>query len=165
MTRSFLGRTTLALLVTAICIVVAATVFLVWPHWQRYRAVKALVEFVTFKPCVCIYSRDRNNQTVLKSDPVLEQHVQKVKRWRGTQDAAESLTILLHDKTLFEDVRRNAAYTLGLFPEETTTVVPALTQAHHDNYSNVFDAAHWALKNVDSEAYARAPTSWPAGKQ
>jgi hypothetical protein len=84
MTRSFLGSTTLAVLVTAIFAVIGATIFLVWPHWQKYQAVKSLVEFVTVEPCVCIYSGVRTDKLVIKSKPVLDQHVQKVKRWRGS---------------------------------------------------------------------------------
>jgi hypothetical protein len=124
-----------------------------------------LVELVTVEPCVCIYSGVRTDKLVIKSKPVLDQHVQEVKRWRGSRDAAEALTSMLNDKALFEDVRRNAAYTLGLFPEEATTAVPSLMEAHYDDYLNVFEAAHWALKNIDIEAYARAPASWPARKQ
>ena len=102
------------------------------------------------------------NQTpVFQSDPELEEHVQKVKRWQGTQDAVEALVGLLNDRSLFEDVRRNAAYTLGEFPEEAATVVPALITAHRDEYRNVFEAAHWSLTKVDSDSAASVPDKWP----
>src|SRR5262249_25111069 len=117
------------------------------------------------EPCVCIYSGIGTDQLAIKSTPALDQHVQKVKRWNGARDVAEALTSMLNDRALFEDVRRNAAYTLALFPEEASTAVPCLVDAHYDDYYNVFDAAHWALKNLDSAAYARAPASWPARRQ
>src|SRR5262245_20569777 len=91
MTRSLPGRMTLAVLVTAMCALIGATVFLVWPHWQKYQAVKRLVQFVTVEPCVCIYSSIGTDQLAIKSTPALDQHVQRVKRWHGTRDVAEAL--------------------------------------------------------------------------
>jgi len=91
MNRSVAARTALAILSAAIIALMLATTFLVWPYWQRYRVVKAMVEFVRVTPCVCIYSHDRNN----------ERHPQR-KVWRPDRGRL-LLRLLADDNQLMAD--------------------------------------------------------------
>src|SRR5262245_60615617 len=118
MNRTILARTPVTILVCASAVLILTTAALIWPYWLRYRAVTALISYVNAEPSVCVMAYNRNNEDILTSAPVLEEKVKYVKRWQGNHDAVQTLTSLVDDKTLFEDVRRNAAYTLGLFPDQ-----------------------------------------------